>query len=78
MTNGGSPPGLGGGAGGGFGDVGQAAIKYQDMVRGMKRLNDIENNVETDSINMDNYVKELPRSAGRCSGQPKPCLNRST
>ncbi len=55
--SGGSPPGLGGGADG-FGDVGQAGINCQEMVRGMKRLKDIENNVEMDAINMEKYVKE--------------------
>ncbi len=40
-------PGLGGGVGG-FGDVGQAVFNYQEMVKGMKRFKDIENNVETD------------------------------
>ncbi len=47
------PPGLGGGVGGGFGDIGQAAFNYQEMVKGMKRFKDIENTVETDSINME-------------------------
>ena len=61
MTNSGSPPGLGGGVGGGFGDVGEAAFNYQEMVKGMKRFNDIENNVETDPINMEKYVKELSK-----------------
>ncbi len=60
MTSGGSSPG-GGGAGGGFGDVGQAAFSYQGMVEGMKRLKDIENNVEMDSSNMHKYVKELAK-----------------
>ncbi len=54
------PPGLGRGTSG-FGEVGQAAFNYQEMVKGMKRLKDIENNVETDSINMEKYVKELPK-----------------
>ncbi len=60
MASGGGPPGLGGGAGG-FGDVGQAAVNYQELVRGMKRLKDIENNVEMDAINMEKYVKELSK-----------------
>ncbi len=37
-------------------NVGQAAVNYQEMVRGMKRFKGIENNVETDSINMEKYV----------------------
>ena len=61
MTSGGSPPGLGGGAGGGFGDVGQAAFNYQEMVKGMKRFKDIENNVEIDSVNREDYVMELSK-----------------
>ncbi len=58
MTSGGSPPGLGGGSGGGFGGVGQAAVNFQEMVKFMRRLKDIENNVNTDSVNMGKYVKE--------------------
>ncbi len=54
------PPGLGGGVGG-FGEVGQAAFNYQEMVKGMKRPKDIENNMEKDSINMRKYVKELSK-----------------
>ena len=60
MTSGGKPLGLRGGAGG-FGDVGQAAVNSQEMVSGMRRLKDIENNVETDSINVEMYVKELSK-----------------
>ncbi len=59
--SGGSPPGLGGGVGRGFGDVGQAPVNYQEMVKGMKRFKDIENNVETGSFKMEKYVKELPK-----------------
>jgi hypothetical protein len=54
------PPGLGGGDGG-FGEVGQAAFNNQEMVKGMKRFKGIENNVETDSTNMEKYVKELSK-----------------
>ncbi len=59
--SGGSPQGLRGGVGGGFGDVGQASVNYQEMVNGMKRLKVIENNVEMDSISMEKYVKELSK-----------------
>ncbi len=52
MTSGGGPPGLGGGAEG-FGDVGQAAVNCQEMIRGMKRLKDIENNGEIYIVNME-------------------------
>ncbi len=31
------------------------------MVRGVKRLKDIENNVEMDAISMEKYVKELSK-----------------
>ena len=31
------------------------------MVKGMKRLKDIEHNVETDSINMEKYVQEVSK-----------------
>ncbi len=41
--------------------MGQAAVNYQEMVKGMRRLEDIENNVETDSINMEKNVKELSK-----------------
>ncbi len=77
MTSGGSPPGFGGVAGG-FGDVGQAAVTYQEMVRGMKRLKDIENNVATDSIFMEKYVKELFKVCWYVSGRPEPSSNKST
>ena len=55
-----SPPGLGGGAGG-FGDVGQAAVNYQEMVWGVKRFSDIETHEEADAINVEKYVKELSK-----------------
>ncbi len=57
--SGGSPPGLGGGAGG-FGDVCQAA-NFQEMDRGMKRLKVIDTHVEADAINVEKYVKELSK-----------------
>ncbi len=36
-------------------------MNYQEMFKGMKRLKDNENNVETDSINIGKYVKELSK-----------------
>ncbi len=44
---------------GGFGDVGEANMCSQRMARAMKRLGDIRDNVEGDSINMEKYLKEL-------------------
>ncbi len=48
-------------AGGGFGDVGQARVNYEEMVKGTRRLNDIESNVETDLLVTDECVKELSK-----------------
>ncbi len=53
--SGNGPPGLGG-----FGDVGQPPVNYQEIVKGMKRLKDIETHMEADAINVERYVKELP------------------
>ena len=53
--SGGRPPGLGGGAGG-FGDVGQAAVICQEMVRGIQRFGDIETQVEADAFNVEKHV----------------------
>ncbi len=36
-------------------------MNYQEMVKGTRRFKDSENNVETDSINMEKCVKELPK-----------------
>ncbi len=41
--------------------MGPAEVNYKEMVRGMKRFKDIENNMATDSINMEKYVKELSK-----------------
>ncbi len=49
-------PGLGEG---GFGDVGEAAVCFQPMAKTMKRLGEIRDNAEADSINVERYVKEL-------------------
>ena len=53
-VSGNGPPGFGG-----FGDIGQSVLNYQEMVRGMKRLKDIETHVETDAIDVEKYAKEL-------------------
>ena len=52
----GSPPGL---ATGGFGDVGEARMNFDKMVRGMARLKEISDNVLGDQLNTERYVKEL-------------------
>ena len=57
------PPGLGevdgGVPSGGCGRVGEARACYDAMARVMKRLAEIRDNVEFDSINVEKYVKEL-------------------
>ncbi len=57
------PPGLGSGDGGvpsgGFGHEGKARACYDAMARVMKRLAELRDNVEIDSINVERYVKEL-------------------
>ena len=50
----GGPPGLDG-----FGDVGEARMNFNRMVKGMSRLREISENVETDQLNIEKYVKEL-------------------
>ncbi len=55
----GPPPGLGGV--GGFGDVAQARLRYEQMLKGMPRLRDIEENVEHDAVNSEKYIRELSR-----------------
>ena len=52
----GNPPGL---AAGGFGDVGEAKLNVNRMVRGMARSNDISENVLGDRLNIERYVQEL-------------------
>ena len=50
----GGPPGLGG-----FGDVGEARLNFNRMAKGMMRLKQISENVQTDQLNIEKYVKEL-------------------
>ena len=50
----GGPPGLEG-----FGEVGEARMNFNRMVKGMARLREIAENVETDQLNIEKYVKEL-------------------
>ena len=45
----------------GFGDVGDSALCYDRVVKGMKRLKDIEENVESDTLNLEKYVKEMAK-----------------
>ena len=49
-----SPPGLDG-----FGDVGEARLNFNRMSQGMHRLKEIAENVESDQLNIEKYVKEL-------------------
>ncbi len=51
---GGVPPGLGG-----FGEVGEARLKFNRMVKGMARLKEISENVVADQLNIEKHVKEL-------------------
>ncbi len=44
---------------GGFGDAREAAVCFQTMARTMRRLGEIRDNVEVDSINVEKYLKEL-------------------
>ena len=43
----------------GFGDVGEARMNFNRMVKGMSRLKEISENAETDQLNAEKYVKEL-------------------
>jgi hypothetical protein len=51
------PPGLGGF--GGFGGVGDSADNYDALAWSIKRLAEIKDNVEGDSLNTERYIKEL-------------------
>ncbi len=44
---------------GGFGDVGEARLNFNRMAKDMMRLMEISENVETDQLNIEKYVKEL-------------------
>ncbi len=44
---------------GGFGEVGEAVVCFLTMAKTLKRLGEIRDNVEADSINVELYVKEL-------------------
>ncbi len=58
MMNGGSPPGLGGDAVEvGFGHVGEARACYDKMAIVTRRLAEIRDHVEFDSINVEKYVR---------------------
>jgi hypothetical protein len=43
----------------GFGHVGEARACYDAMARVMKRLAEVRDNVEIDSINAEKYVNEF-------------------
>jgi hypothetical protein len=51
----GGPPGLGGC----IGEVGLARFNYDQMMKGMPRWKEIEENVEHDAVNSEKYIKEL-------------------
>jgi hypothetical protein len=51
----GGPP----GRGGGFGSVGEANEFYETLANAIKRMTEIRDNVEGDSMNTERYVKEL-------------------
>ncbi len=60
----------------GFEDVGETSACFQRMAMAMKRLGKIRDNVETDSINVEKYLKELAivtmhltEACGRMFGQ---------
>jgi hypothetical protein len=56
----GSPPGLGGVPGvEGFGHVVEAGACYRAMARVLLRAGELTDHVETDSINVKQYVKEI-------------------
>ncbi len=58
MMSGGSPPGLGEDSGEvGFGHAGEVRACYDTMAQVMKRLAEIRDNVEFDSINVEKYVR---------------------
>ncbi len=57
MASGRSTPGHGGDAG--FGHVGEARACYDTMAKATRRLREIKDNVEADSINVEKHVKEL-------------------
>ena len=45
---------------GGFGgDVGESQECYESLGFALKRLSEIRDNVETDSLNIESYAKEL-------------------
>ncbi len=45
----------------GLGDVGQAAVNYQGMVKGMWKLKDLEAHAEVDAINIERYLRDLSK-----------------
>ncbi len=54
-------PGLGEGV---CGDVGEAAVCFQAMAKVMRRLGEIRDNVEADSINAEKYANEVSGVTG--------------
>ena len=65
MTSGG-PPGLGGATGtigatsySGFGHVGDAGRCYSQLARTFLRAGEVRDRIEQDSVNVENYLKEM-------------------
>jgi hypothetical protein len=56
----GYPPGLGG-----FGAVGDAPQCYAELIKVISRVEEIAVHVETDSVNVEKYVKEVALMAGK-------------
>ncbi len=57
--SGGNPPGLTGAGDGGFGHVGEAGACYSTMAHVLLRAGEVRDNVEADSVSMEEYVKEI-------------------
>ena len=52
----------------GFGEVGDSGVCFDRVVKGLKRLKEIEDNVEADSMNTEKYVKELAKVMHEITG----------
>ena len=52
----------------GFGEVGDSGVCFDRVVKGLKRLKEIEENVEADSMNTEKYVKELAKVMHEITG----------
>ena len=52
----------------GFGEVGDSGACFDRVVKCMKRLKEIEENVESDTLNLEKYVKELAKVTHEITG----------